>query len=363
MAFIQTAAALGQRPGMGLSADNALPERHIIVELLRGAAPRLGLKPPVLATLEAMLSCLAPKRTHHTVFASNATLTFRRNGITDRTIRRHVATLQEHGLLVRHDSPNKKRYTRHSAVEGKALRFGFDLSPLFDRLHDLAQLAAEAAAQHEQLTYLRCKLRSAAQDALARDPGHAAALEAMKALRRKLSIADCEAVLASLQTVAAEGPVDAAQPAALSPSDGHFVRHHQKSNKEITERKNAATETAPNPPVDPQDLSVRDLVAACPEAVQFAQSPVATTVDVIAHARTLAPMLGIDAANYRAAQDRLGPLATAVTIWALLERHSTIHRLGAYFRAITSGQKSQGFDPFRLVRRLLAKQGDLACPI
>ena len=127
MAFIQATAPTGLRTSELLSADNSIPERHIVIETLRNAAPRLGLSASVIATLDAMLSCLAPKRNHHTVFASNATLTFRRNGISERTIRRHAATLQELGLLVRRDSPNRKRYTKHSRNEGKALRFGFDL--------------------------------------------------------------------------------------------------------------------------------------------------------------------------------------------------------------------------------------------
>jgi replication initiation protein RepC len=361
MAFIQTAAALGQRPGIGLSTDNALPERHIVVELLRSAAPLLGLKPAVLATLEAMLSCLAPKRTHHTVFASNATLAFRRNGLSDRTIRRHAALLQEHGLLLRHDSPNKKRYSRHSSADGATLRFGFDLTPLFDRLHHIAQLAAQAEQQRERLAYLRCKLRSAAQDALLRNAEDAVALDRLKALRRKLTIEDCETLLTALEPVPAEGTEDLGQQPALSASDGQFVRHYQRSNKEITERKNAENAAKPERSADPQDLSVSDLVQACPEAAQFAQTPVITTHDVVTHARVLAPMLGIDAASYHAAQDRIGPLGAAVTVWALVQRHDTIRRVGAYFRAITSGAKSDGFDPFSLVRRMLTNAGGVNC--
>ena len=154
MAFRQAAASLGARNNEVLSADNAIPERHIIITTLRNAAPLMGLKASVIATLDAMLSCLPPKRNHHTVFASNLTLTFRRNGISDRTIRRHAAVLQELGLLIRRDSPNKKRFSRHNSHEGKSLRFGFDLSPLFERLQEIASHAAEAVQIKELLDYL-----------------------------------------------------------------------------------------------------------------------------------------------------------------------------------------------------------------
>ena len=165
MAFTQATAPTGLQTSEILSADNSIPERHIVVGTLRNAAPRLGLSASVISTLDAMLSCLAPKRNHHTVFASNATLTFRRNGISDRTIRRHAATLQEIGLLVRRDSPNRKRFTKHSSHEGKALRFGFDLSPLFARLHEIAAMAAEVLREREQIDYLRAKIRAAAKRA------------------------------------------------------------------------------------------------------------------------------------------------------------------------------------------------------
>ena len=129
MAFTQATAPTGLRSSEILSADNSIPDRHIVVATLRNAAPRIGLSASVISTLDAMLSCLAPKRNHHIVFASNATLTFRRNGISDRTIRRHAATLQDIGLLVRRDSPNRKRFTKHNRHEGKALRFGLTYHP------------------------------------------------------------------------------------------------------------------------------------------------------------------------------------------------------------------------------------------
>ena len=350
MAFIQAAAPCGQRGAPALSADNAPPERHVVVDLIRKAAPLLGLKPPVIATLEAMLGCLAPKRRHNTVFASNATLVFRRNGISDRTLRRHVAQLTDCGLLIRHDSPNRKRFTRHDPLGGQALRFGFDLTPLFSRLQEIAQLATRAAHEAERLAYLRCKLRAAAQQALTRDIEDADAQTALRALRRKLTAADCEAMLEMLAPPCGLGQPDqgadtpaprssaAVTPARMTASDGQNVRHHQRSRKEDTEEE--------------EPLSVTDLLNACPEAAQFSLGKIATVPDVIRHADTLAPMIGIDAANYQAARTRLGPLAAALTVWAITEIHGRINRAGAYFRAITTGTRSDGFDPFRLIQRL-----------
>ncbi|KKM66876.1 hypothetical protein LCGC14_1476800 [marine sediment metagenome] len=352
MAFTHATAPHGQRKDAVLSADNAPSERHIVIETLRKAASLLGLKPPVVATLDAMLSCLAPKRNHNVVFASNATLTFRRNGISDRTIRRHVAILQDAGLLERQDSPNGKRFTRHSRAEGRSVRFGFDLTPLFTRLPEISRLALRAEQQREQIAYLRCKLRAAVHGALSSNPTCATALEALRLLRRKLDASELSDLL-SIFTTLMNDTTDMDPPLVteeLAGSDGQFVRHHHRSNKELTDK----METAPTDASQASagGLSVRDLKRACPEATGLAPERVETAQDVIDHAQALAPMLGIDKACYQQAQTRLGPFGAAATIWALLEFHGRLHSVGAYFRSITTGRKSAGFDPIRLIRRL-----------
>ncbi|KEO59992.1 plasmid replication protein RepC [Thioclava indica] len=360
MAFIQVAAPFGQRVGQVLSADNAVPERHIVIEIIRKAAPLLSLKPPVIATLEAMLSCLAPKRTHHTVFASNATLSFRRSGISERSIRRHVATLQEIGLLVRHDSPNKKRYTRHNANEGKSLRFGFDLSPLFERLHELSDLAATAAKQQEQINYLRCKLRAAINIALTQDPENEDALLGLKLLRRKLSLEQLETLLETHQTPPAEAAADHnvsnKNSTDLSANDGQFVRHHHKSNKELNDKKETSSEPSSPHPAN-ETLNLAELIAACPQAMEFSLRNIETPADVIAHGRSLAPMIGIDRANYQAAEHSIGPYHAAISVWIMTQFHERIQQVGAYFRSVTSGRNSANFDPVRLIKRMSNQTG------
>ncbi|AZV80838.1 replication protein C (plasmid) [Parasedimentitalea marina] len=364
MAFLQAAAPTGLRSDPLLSADNAIPERHIVVATLRNAAPRLGLSTSVLTTLDAMLSCLAPKRNHHTVFASNATLTFRRNGISDRTIRRHAAALQEIGLLVRRDSPNGKRFTKHSRHDGKALRFGFDLTPLFERLHEIAALAAEVLRERDQIDYVRSKIRSAANHSLQHDPNNIHALNTLRVLRRKLSLTDCEKLLADqpLATVQAEAEDDIvdASTATLAASDGQNVRHYHRSNKEDIDKEEKPVTTDTPGQNQGNEITIPELLRACPEASQFALDKVTTHHDVIAHARTLAPMLGINNHSYDAAQLRLGAMGAAMTVWAIMQFHEKIKSVGAYFRSLTTGAKSADFSPEKLVKRLASSQTQLA---
>jgi replication initiation protein RepC len=278
------------------------------------------------------------------VFASNATLTFRRNGITDRTLRRHVETLAEAGLLERRDSPNRKRFTRNNRTEGTALRFGFDLAPLFARLAEFARLATRASAEREEIDYQRSLLRAA----LNRFPDHPSAEAARKHLRRKTTAGALATAIAEFPSMGIDCPID--NPAAnsvktseLSATNGKNVRHHQNSNIELIDK-------------EERNLSLTDLKHACPEAMQYAVDEVRTAEDVIRHARTLAPMIGISEATYQGAQERLGPLPTAVTIWAILQKHKHIQNLGAYFHALTIGRKSAGFDPFRLIEHMFKQQ-------
>ena len=346
MAFIPAAASFGERPSPVLSTDNPIPDRHIVIDLLRKAAPLIGLTPPVIATLDTMISCLPPKRKHHTVFASNATLTFRRNGISERTIRRHVLVLQDAGLLTRHDSPNRKRFTKTNSQAGTMLRFGFDLSRLYEQLPQIATLAAAATAQQEQIAYIKAKIRAVANELLNQDPSHPNATKALRLLRRKLTLEACENLLAELEIAPLPAEHIDAETVKMSDADSQNVRHHHNSNKEHIDKEK------PHEISDKLPLSVAELLASCPEAGQYALRKIESFADVIAHARSLAPMIGIDERTYQTAQDRIGPLAAATTIWAMMQFYDRIKKAGAYFRALTVGNKSEGFDPVQLVRRL-----------
>ncbi|WP_102108992.1 plasmid replication protein RepC [Oceaniglobus roseus] len=367
MAFIQTSAAL--RPGARpiLSADNALPDRSTIIGWVRKAAPALGLTPPQVATLDALLSCLPPRRAHHMVFASNSTLAVRRNGISERTLRRHIAALAERGLLVRQDSPNGKRFSRRNPATGATLCFGFDLGPLFARCAELSALAEDQVRQDEEIAYLRCQLRAAVHRALLDDPDCAAALAAQAVLRRKLDAETLRRMLTELPVSVDEHEamdnVEAPAKSGMSASDGQNVRHQQNSRKELV-GKNDAGETAgavkkpsPGKPVD-----LNALKAACPDAVELAMTRIAAPQDVIEHARQLAPMIGIDRSALLEAERRLGCLGAAVTVWALLQIRSRIRQTGAYFRSLTSGARSAGFNPWTMIRRLTHRSSPCPCP-
>jgi len=349
MAFKPVTAQMA-RPEPSLSADK--PDRFSLIGALRTAAPALGLGPSVVATVDALLSCLPPKRSHDVVFASNATLVLRRNGISDRTLRRHLAELIDAGLLRRNDSPNGKRYAKRDPERGVALHFGLDMAPLFAAFARLCAMAQARVIEQERTAFLRCKLRAAIARRIALDGESAVTLDAGRMLRRKVDPAALETILDLVGGPLVPEHVEA--PAAtLSASNGQNVRHQQSSEKELIDKE---SETAP--------LRLTALTEACPEAASYLAEPIASTLAVINHAKRLAPMIGIDKLCYEAAEKAKGALETALSIWVLLELQGQIHRIGAYFRAITQGSRSGSFDARKMIDKFLRQkvQAETHCP-
>lgn len=343
MAFSQIAAVSALRCEALLSADNMAKDRLSVITILRQAAPILGLKAPLIATMDALLSCLPASRNHNVVFASNATLSFRRDGLCERSLRRHFAVLQDMGLLLRHDSPNGKRFSRYNPQTEMALRFGFDLSPLFARLPELAALALQAQQDREAKHYTKLQIL----DLLAQHPEDADCQAIKTQLRRKLTLIQLQNILTDLQAKAV------AVVKEMSGTDGKNVRHHHKTEKDIIDNRPAALK--PNQAQDTSDLASDpvDLVLShCTEAKEYAVTPIRTMADIIRHAQQLAPMLGIAQSSYRKAEELRGAAHAAITLWLVMQKQKKIGNLAAYFQSLLLGRHAAKFDPLHQLQRL-----------
>lgn len=189
--------------------------RRAIMTAVNTCSRDLGLRQGAVVVLDALLSCLPCQgpdgsetpitpATLLTVYASNETLCFRAKGLTDRQLRRHLATLEEAGLLLRRDSANGKRFPVMKA--GKPIgAFGLDLSPLFARADELLALALRRREQADELRGLRAqilRLRSACLE-LQLDDGLAAFLDGIRNLVRRttLTLIEARTALARLTAV------------------------------------------------------------------------------------------------------------------------------------------------------------------
>ncbi|RRH72760.1 helix-turn-helix domain-containing protein [Falsigemmobacter faecalis] len=309
-----------------------------LLPVLRLCAADLGLSPQVLRTLEVLLSFLPPQRNHHIVFASNETLITRAGGLSERSLRRHIEALRDAGLLTRSDSANRKRFTRFDPVEDRVLRFGLDLSPIFAGYGELKARATEAEARLRQLRYLKARLRAAAARLLVVDPDHEAACDALKAARRNITADELKARLETLPAVNDHPALPTANPAThdLSGSDGQIDRHHHSLNKEHLDKDAAET--------------LNLLIELCPEALAFAESPIRTEREALAHARMLAPMMGISVQHFDQAVVRHSAMTITALVWHLLQRGSAVRHPSAYFYAAALGRSIEQLDPIRWFR-------------
>jgi replication initiation protein RepC len=98
------------------------------------------------------------------VFPSNRELSIRAHGMAPATLRRHLASLVEAGLIIRRDSPNGKRFARRGQGGEIAEAFGFDLTPLIARAAEIENLAEEVRAENRAIALLREKITIVRRD-------------------------------------------------------------------------------------------------------------------------------------------------------------------------------------------------------
>ena len=128
-----------------------------------------GIGDRTLSVLQVLLSFhpdqVLRDGTSMVVFASNAAICDRAHGMPESTLRRHIAALVEAGLILRHDSPNGKRYARRGRGGEITRAFGFDLRPLLVLAPEIAARAAEETARREHVDAMREEVSLLLRDA------------------------------------------------------------------------------------------------------------------------------------------------------------------------------------------------------
>lgn len=142
--------------------------RGEIMPTLRVVRRQLGLSTGNLLVLGALLShlpCRDPKTGAErpitpdmmlVVFAGNRALCDRANGMDERVLRRHIGRLTEAGLVVRRSSASGKRFPlkcKGAIVDA----FGIDLSPLFQRMEELREMAEQETELREEIRNLKAR--------------------------------------------------------------------------------------------------------------------------------------------------------------------------------------------------------------
>lgn len=308
------------------------------------------------------------------VFPSNRTLAARAHGMSEATLRRHLAALVGSGLILRHDSPNGKRYAARDSAGEFSVAFGFDLRPLLVRAIEISDAAETMRETERQLRRLRetvvLRLRDAVKmaehlaenDGLILDENDALTLDNIrKLLRRKAKKEDLTTALLTLNALynqLSKDLITSPETEVLEVYGAQNERHNQDSNQTIIKKETQADET--DPPPDPSrhrkpDVSLQFVLEACPSLAQYSDQPITCWSKLHRCAEIIAPWLGISQAAWQSAQSKMGQITAAITVAAILEQKDRIKRPAGYLKTLSDKALCRSFTTEPMLQALVNK--------
>ncbi|KIC47765.1 plasmid replication protein RepC [Tateyamaria sp. ANG-S1] len=360
----------------------AVDKWHILRELC-AARTAFGLTDREIGVLEGLLSFLPDQMLGGNgdmiVFPSNRALGERCHGMAESTLRRHLARLVEAGVILRHDSPNGKRYATRDHDGAVVRAFGFDLTPLHHRSAEIAQAAQAARDASARFKALRERVSLRKRDAqklalYGQDQGYrgdwqkilATLLDVTRSMRRQLSFSDLEEIEEQVDDLLGEVLKFVSKAKEMSGNDVSSERHHQNSNTNTTdlelclEKSKAAEVEAqePKPVTDGTDSKDSDqehtlplplVIKALPEACAYATNGIRNFDDLARLGASLRGMIGISPSAWHDAVAQMGPVTAGLTICCLTERIHDIRSPGGYLRALTREAAEGRFSITRLI--------------
>ena len=364
------------------------------------ARERLGVQDRALAVLDALLTFYPHGELDSSsglvVFPSNAQLSVRAHGITESTLRRQLAALVEAGLILRRDSPNGKRYAHRSRDGEVEQAYGFDLTPLLARAHELAQIAQDVVAERtrfrrtkEALTICRRDVRKLISAAVEEGaPGNWGQVEAvyfdiLARLPRYPERGQIELALDEMQLLRAE--ILNILEMQLKPENmnGNAVqndRHIQNSNTESIyefepssgKEQGGSLEDEPQAKSGPNGeergkpepikaFPLGMVLRACPQIADYGPGGrIENWRELMKAAVVVRSMLGVSPSAYEEACNAMGPENAAVTMACILERSNFITSAGGYLRDLTRRSERGEFSLGPMLMALLKVNGEPA---
>lgn len=348
----------------------------------------LGLQSNSLAVLDALLSFYPENELRQDaqliVFPSNVQLSLRAHSMPGSTLRRHLASLVEAGLIVRKDSANGKRFARKDDAGDVESAFGFDLSPLLARAEELAALAQQVVAARaafrkakENLTICRRDVRKLITAAMEEGAdGDWQAVEAIyialiARLPRAPSIDDVTRILDEMEMLKQEilnrleiqektentSTNDAHTERHIQNSKPNFSNEHEPSSEKELGAKSSQMIRPTSEPLKAFPLGV--VLKACPQVSDYGPGgAIASWRDLMSAAVVVRSMLGISPSAYQDACEIMGPENAAATVACILERANMINSAGAYLRDLTRRTERGEFSLGPMIMALLKANGE-----
>jgi replication initiation protein RepC len=314
------------------------------------------------------------------VFPSNAQLSLRAHGMADATLRRHLATLVDCGLITRRDSPNGKRYARKDRGGDIEEAFGFSLAPLLARAPEFEEAAERVRADtralrlmRERITLHRRDIHKLIEAAVEEDvPGDWGGLwrrfrAVVEAIPRRATVADLAPIVADLAKIHEE--VDKLLEIhmnSMNPSGNESQSERQQSDSNTDsisefepalEKAGATAEPRTRNAEPPKTYPLGLVVKACPDMVDYAVDGIANWRDLMATAAQVRGYLGVSPSAYADALEALGQENTAIVIACILQRAQHINSAGGYLRALTEKARAGQFSVGPVLMSLLRERG------
>lgn len=296
----------------------------------------LGLSSQVLTTLRGLMSFLkAGKGT--VVYASNRTLAERADGLSERSIRRHLAQLEAIGLIQKQLSSNGKRYCVANP-DGMDDAYGINLSPLLAQQERLSQLSDELYQNKQREKLFRKRLSTLIYKAGEHGLSEVVLGEYRRVLRRKLTAAQfsdfCLTLEAEIQK--SSQVVETIPTIVLTVKDSQNGRQIDNINKNKYVYEPAIEKQKCTLGTESEHRMLGKVLTEYADALPWAEEPLNDWHSLSAYALQLAKWSGLSQALVDSGVEKLGLKPVVLMILDIVQRGAKIRNPGAYFRKLIS---------------------------
>ena len=351
--------------------------RWVVYKQLCVAKSTFGLNDRCLAVLSSLLSFLPDGEINEkhglVVFPSNRQLSLRAHGMPESTLRRHLASLVEAGIIERKDSPTRKRYAHKDKNGGIEVAFGFSFAPLVSRATEIAHEAERIIADQKTVKRLRDEVSVIRREITAVfteiDPearsGDLESLfvrfrEIVDTLPRRAAMQELQAIKTKLEAVCSE--LDNLlkindNVAEMSASDAQYERHYneslseslfesnlvQKNDLKVNSQEKQQISSTDAPQHHSEAIPLDMVLRACPDIREYATDGIRSWRDLFNISNLVSRFLGITQSAYLEAQQTMGMEGVSAVIAWLLQRAADIQSPGGYLRSLTQKARAGGF--------------------
>lgn len=358
------------KPTVPLVKEPDTADKQVLFEAARVASRVLKLSSSCRFVLDQLVGVYGGELIENRmlVWPSNEYLV-ERTGIPERSVRYALARLLELGLIVAKDSPNGKRFAQRSPRGQIIKAFGFDLSPLLNRLPELRdRLQAIKEAERERMAVFDDLTihRRAAQEALRTiaeifpeidiEELTGRALELVRNTPRRSTTGSADAARDAWRELR-----EVAEATYYAASAGNSCRHKDTNKYAPDQSCNNGYEDVREPERPAVAVNAEDLARACPDAMEFIGT-VRSDWELISAVARMRGAFGVSPSAWEEAAREIGGLGAAATLVYVIQMQmrpapgsDPIKNAGGYFRVmmrlVREGRINIGEEIAKLRRR------------